>query len=148
MKPVTHSAWSSDPGGRNENHLGKGDSSKDHHILSPSITQEGLFQCEMEILFHNNIWSAVHTRRGVSQCCDLQGKSPRGMVLVVFGDDATVQRDTQGTVCVWVPLHAGHCQETNFLLLRCISGSPKAQLSTEGQSCVLCVVPHISPGFI
>lgn len=61
-------------------------------------------------------------------------------MLVVFGDDATIQRDTPGTVCVWV--HAGHCWETIFLLLRCILGSPKTQLNAEGQSCVLCVVPH------
>lgn len=68
-------------------------------------------------------------------------------MLVVFGDDATIQRDMPGIVCIRVPLHAGHCQETIFLFLICLSGSPKAQLSTEGQSCILCVVPHHCTGF-
>lgn len=45
------------------------------------------------------------------------------MELVVFRGDAMIQRDTPGTVYVRVPLHAGHCQETIFLLLGCISGS-------------------------
>lgn len=71
-------------------------------------------------------------------------------MLVVFGDDGTIQRDMPGIVYFLVPLHAGHCWETIFLLLRCISGSLKAQLSAERQSCVLCVdpPPTLVPGFI
>ena len=84
----------------------------------------------------------MHTRHGVCQCRDLQGKVSGGMGLVVFGGDAAIQRDIPGTVYVRVPMDAGHCWETIFLLLGCISGSPKAQLSAEGQSCVLCVVSH------
>lgn len=36
-------------------HLGKGDTSIDHHILSPPMTQGGLFQPKMEILFQRDL---------------------------------------------------------------------------------------------
>lgn len=49
--------------------------------------------------------------------------------------DATGRR----VVYIRVPPHARHCWETIFLL---VSGSPKAELSAEGRSCVLCVVPY------
>lgn len=104
------------------------------------MTQGGLFESVMETLFQRDLKCAPDTVSVSAVIC--RERSPGGMELVVLGGDAAIRRDTPGTVYVRVPLHAGHSWETTLLLLRCTSGSPKAQLSAEGQSSALCVLPH------
>lgn len=62
------------------------------------MTQGGLFQSEMEILFQSDLQCTPDTVSLSAVIC--RERSPGGMVLVVFGDDATIQRDTPGTVCL------------------------------------------------
>lgn len=93
------------------------------------MTQGGLFKLEIETLFQCDLKCTPDTVSVGAVIC--RERSPRGMELVVFGGDAAIQRDMPEAVHVRVPLHAGHCWETIFLLLGCISDSPKAQLSAE-----------------
>lgn len=56
-------------------HLGKGDISIDHRILSPPMTQGGLFQSEMEILFQRDLQCTPDTECLTAVICreGLQG---------------------------------------------------------------------------
>lgn len=53
----------------------------------------------------------------------------------------------QGWCSLEIPCALGTIRKPFLLLLGCISGSPKPQLSAESQSSFVCVVPHCHCGF-